>query len=360
MLLETQDKTFKSALDIVVDQLKSRIQSAEGTITELVRSLEFSQAELKDLQSELRVLRNSDCEQKAEIDMLKLKVGELEKRANYQEDYNRRNNLRITGVLEKPNETWEETAVSVAKLFEEKLQLPSVRLERAHRTGPATPSRPRTIVARFERFGDREAAIRNSRKLKGTGIFINEDLCPMSQEIKKSQFPLMKKAREEGKIAFFKHTRLVIKERTSGRPGLGHAGSSASSGGGDVMVVPRPGWGAVGAGGGAVAGAGCGRDTPAAARGGVGLAASSAVAAAAAASSGPAAGAGAAGDDAASALDPVVPPAGALVASPAAVGDDGGKASAPGGMQDPSAAGEGLAAGASQLTKKSLRNRKPR
>ncbi|KAK3891047.1 hypothetical protein Pcinc_005051 [Petrolisthes cinctipes] len=43
--------------------------------------------------------------------------------------------------------------------------------------------------------------------------------------MRKSQFPLLKKAREEGKIAFFKHTKLIIKERTR------HV---SSSGGGDV------------------------------------------------------------------------------------------------------------------------------
>ncbi|KAK3859545.1 hypothetical protein Pcinc_034352 [Petrolisthes cinctipes] len=43
--------------------------------------------------------------------------------------------------------------------------------------------------------------------------------------MRKSQLPLLKKAREEGKIAFFKHTKLIIKERTR------HV---SSSGGGEV------------------------------------------------------------------------------------------------------------------------------
>lgn len=58
--------------------------------------------------------------------------------------------------------------------------------------------------------------IRNARKLRSTGIYINEDLCPASQEIVKSQLPRMKQARSEGKTAYFKHTRHVFKERMSG------------------------------------------------------------------------------------------------------------------------------------------------
>lgn len=237
VLLETQERTFKTALDIVVEQLNARIQIAEGTIADLIKSLEFTQKEVKDLQCEVKVLRKSDIDNKATIDFLKLKVEELERRANYQEDYNRRNNLRITGIREQSGgETWEETAKIVSELLEEKMQLPSMKIERAHRIGPVAASQPRTVVVRFERFGDREAVIRNARKLKGSGIYINEDLCPASLELKKSQIPLMKKAREEGKIAFFKHTKLIIKERTAQRSGT-TSGEHSTSGADGLMEL---------------------------------------------------------------------------------------------------------------------------
>ncbi|MPC49195.1 hypothetical protein E2C01_042991 [Portunus trituberculatus] len=67
-----------------------------------------------------------------------------------------------------------------------------MKLKRAHRIGLPGCSAPRTIVARFEPFSDREIAMRNARKLKGTGIYFNEDLCPASQEIVKNQLPLLK------------------------------------------------------------------------------------------------------------------------------------------------------------------------
>ncbi|KAK3887035.1 hypothetical protein Pcinc_008800 [Petrolisthes cinctipes] len=214
VLLEAQDRIFRTAIDLVVEQLKSRLQAAEGTVLDLTRSLEFSQQELKDLQSEVKVLKGSGKDHKDTIEVLKIRVVEMEQRQNYQEDYNRRNNIRITGLQEQPGETWEETAITVSKLLEDKLQLPSMKIERAHHTGPAVPSRSRTVVARLEKFGDREAVVRNARKSRGTGIFINEDLCPASQE-KRSQLPLLKQAREDGKIAFFKHTKLIIKDRSN-------------------------------------------------------------------------------------------------------------------------------------------------
>ena len=80
VLLETQSKSFKTAIDIVVEQLTSRIQTIEGTIADLIKSLEFTQAEAKDLQSEVKVLRKSNTEKKTLIESLMQRIEELERR----------------------------------------------------------------------------------------------------------------------------------------------------------------------------------------------------------------------------------------------------------------------------------------
>lgn len=214
MLLEAQERSQNSAMDLVVKTFQERTKILEDDSKELMKSLEFAHAEILDLKGNMKVLQKLVSDKQVVIDALQSRVVDLQERVNYHDDYSRRSNLRISGLVEQPSETWEQTLTSVTKFLQEKLQLPSVDLERAHRVGTATPSHPRTIVARFEKFGQREAALRNAKKLKGTGIYLNEDLCPASMEIKKKQIPLMKKAREEGKIAFFRHTKLIIKERT--------------------------------------------------------------------------------------------------------------------------------------------------
>lgn len=112
-------------------------------------------------------------------------IKDLPEICNYQEDHSRRNNLQ--------DETWEQAATEVAKLLEDKLELPDMQLERAHRMGQRFENRTRPIIARFTRYCDREAVMRNVYKLKGTKIFINEDLCPSSQNIKRAQIPSSKK-----------------------------------------------------------------------------------------------------------------------------------------------------------------------
>ena len=88
----------------------------------------------------------------------------------------------------------------------------------------------RPIIARFTRNVDREDVLRNVTKLRGTRIFINEDLCPASNNIRKSQLPQLKQARSEGKVAFFRHTRLIIKERTTSSHGNQQGGEDPTQG----------------------------------------------------------------------------------------------------------------------------------
>ena len=64
--------------------------------------------------------------------------------------------------------------------------------------------------------------------MKGTNIFINEDLCESSLEKRKNQLPELQKAGREGKIAYFSHTRLVVRERINTGQ-LPHTGREAAS-----------------------------------------------------------------------------------------------------------------------------------
>lgn len=209
-MLDSQERAYKAAMDVVVKQMNDQITKLESTISDLTTSLEFTQRELDDMKSEIKeyVKEKKDA---------KMRMDQLEERVNYQEDYNRRKNVRINGVEERDSsETWEQTAAVVTSMVKDKMQLGELSLERAHRVGPRNDARPRTIVARFSRFCDRDAVMRNARKLKGTNIFVDDDLCPASQAVKNAQMPLLKQAKAQGKIAFFRRTKLVIRERYNG------------------------------------------------------------------------------------------------------------------------------------------------
>ena len=161
-LLDSQGRAYKAALDIVVKQMNEQIHKLETSVTELKISLEFTQQEVDELKSMKREYENERKDTKnrmarlsEELESSNQKVKVLEERSNYMEDYSRRNNVRITGVQERNGgETWEQTAATVTSLFADKLQLPGLMLERAHRVDQHRDDRPRTIVARLTRYCD--------------------------------------------------------------------------------------------------------------------------------------------------------------------------------------------------------------
>ena len=90
------------------------------------------------------------------------------------QDRSMRDNLLFTGIPENSHEDPEHT---VKDILQNKLGIPGVELERVHRIGPYNSNktnRPRTILAKFSRFKDREMVRKNANKLKGTRIGIHE------------------------------------------------------------------------------------------------------------------------------------------------------------------------------------------
>lgn len=82
------------------------------------------------------------------IEGLKTRIGDLTQRMNSQEHYSRRNNIRIMASMNLPNgETWKQTATQVLTLLQDKLQLPHMKIERAHRGGLVGQSFPQAVVA---------------------------------------------------------------------------------------------------------------------------------------------------------------------------------------------------------------------
>ena len=101
VLFESQENAFKSAMDVVVNQFQARISFMEETMCELTKSLELTQAEVYDLKGGTDNLRTSKNDLQVKIQDYEKKIYDLFQMLNYQEDYSRRNNLRISD-LEKP------------------------------------------------------------------------------------------------------------------------------------------------------------------------------------------------------------------------------------------------------------------
>ena len=133
------------------------------------------------------------------------------------EDYTRKKNLRISGIVEQAGETSEQLLAKVRSVVTSKLELDGNSVISAFRSGQSSPSQPqsRAIVAKMSSYEHRTSCLKNSAKLKGTDIFLNEDVSPATQIIRNSKMAELQAARQRGLIAYFSGTKLVTRPKRS-------------------------------------------------------------------------------------------------------------------------------------------------
>ena len=123
----------------LIDELSKKINIMQ-------ENLEFTEVEMKETISRV------EMKQTSELSTLKYKIRDLEVRS-------RRNNLRIDGVAESLNETWETTEKKVMDVFENKLGLRNIIIERADRAAPSQKQKqnnqPRTIIMKLLNYKEK-------------------------------------------------------------------------------------------------------------------------------------------------------------------------------------------------------------
>ena len=132
------------------------------------------------------------------------------------ENQSRRSNIRIDGILEEENESWDTTEEKVKQVLAEKLNLEeALHIERAHRvrrvaSGPRR--RPRTIVCKLRDFKQKEQILKVTRRIKPVGLYVNEDLAKETLDKREEQRPKLEEAKRNGKIAYFVLDKLIVKD----------------------------------------------------------------------------------------------------------------------------------------------------
>ncbi|XP_065665636.1 uncharacterized protein LOC136087058 [Hydra vulgaris] len=125
-------------------------------------------------------------------------IKNISKKSRILEDRSRRNNLRIEGITESINETWDEIEDKALKLFSNTLKVNEVEIDRAHRTGYKKEGRPRNIIMKLLRYKDKVKILKEAHCLKGLNIYINEDYSRETTIIRKKLFIEAKQRREKG------------------------------------------------------------------------------------------------------------------------------------------------------------------
>lgn len=173
---------FQQMKDEFLQGVNHRIELLEGRLFE-------KDQENEKLKREITVLNKKIADEKEEknklVDQIQ-KVNEAaEERINDQEQYGRRNNLRINGIEEEEaDETADITTRKIVNKLNGRIQdlnLEISDIDIAHRLGQKRRGSCRPIIVKFLSRLKRDRVIRNRKLFKGTNIYINEDLTRLNQ-----------------------------------------------------------------------------------------------------------------------------------------------------------------------------------
>ena len=196
---EISDNNIKlNDLSKETDDLKLSIETSQ----------EITDEKFKEINKKLK---NDKQQHVNEIDELWQENEYLREKLRDIEDRSRRDNLRIDGLQEVENETWEQTEKILKSMIQEKLEIEDVNIERAHRVGNTSNTSPRTVVAKFSSFKGKQLVLSAAKKLKGQNIYINEDFSKETMDIRKEKWKSVKSLRSQGKYAILVYDKIVVK-----------------------------------------------------------------------------------------------------------------------------------------------------
>ena len=198
-LMRKSEDTIIKFVKLMFDSLKSDIDKLTKENWELRKSLEFSKGELAQIKEHVKQ-RDGEVKNWTEntphISMLADRIRALE-------DDARKNNIIAEGVSEIKDENNEKLQVAISKLFNEKLEV-NPEITECRRIGSKElSSKPRPVIMKLKNDGDRLKCMKSAAKLKGTNVYLNEDVCKTTQEIRRAKLPELIEKRKQGLIAYF-------------------------------------------------------------------------------------------------------------------------------------------------------------
>ena len=152
-------------------EIGSMIQGiVDGVLRGLNENIDQLNTKIDSLTTENKALKEDN-------EKLKTSVSRLEGEAEAAEQYSRRNCIRVSGVRETVNENTDEIVLDMSRALS--LELNISEIDRSHRIGRRTESKPRDIIVKFSTYRVRQRVYKARTKLKDSGyagVFINEDL----------------------------------------------------------------------------------------------------------------------------------------------------------------------------------------
>ena len=162
----SDDSVVNKLSEVVTRPMKFDLDNLFDSNTKVLAELQkFSELNIC-LRKEVAELRDVIKQRNHTIEQLQMKLSTAEEMLDEQEQYSRRNSLRVSGIPEEPDETLENKVIDI---FNKRLKfVPPMTendLDRIHRVGkPAARSTPWQILIKFATYGSRQRVYKERKK----------------------------------------------------------------------------------------------------------------------------------------------------------------------------------------------------
>jgi hypothetical protein len=200
---------FKSELRTMKDRIQEMEKHKQSTQEGGVEGNHNLRDRIKELEEKLtNNLTLSNMENKLDIKPIK---EEMNKLIELDHERNKRAlNLIIFGIKEQQEE---DTLAIVKEELKNKSQIDTTYLIKAKRLGKIIDHKDRLIRVKVSCTDHKYNILSESPSLKGSRIFINEDLIPEDQAELRKEVQKIKESRKEGKWAIIRNRKAIVRDR---------------------------------------------------------------------------------------------------------------------------------------------------
>ena len=181
-LMKVNNDEFRSSVNgIVKDAMDERFTLFESRVVPQIKQDVYMavkhdmDTQNDDIRRELTQMRLKYDQLEQRMDRERLETRRVEIRSVENDQYARRNTIRIRGIVEHPGEDLKHMVCHIVYYqFSINIQLSDIEL--IHRAGVSQPRKNRVILCRFKDRGLKYAIMMQRKNLKGTGIYFEEYL----------------------------------------------------------------------------------------------------------------------------------------------------------------------------------------
>lgn len=186
-----------------MERIERMFQHIDGNMKQMDGKLDALVQEIKDIKEDNVKLKEQVAKQEERLEKLEREI--------------RRKNIVVKGITDNENESEAETAEKIYTVLHKigpNIDM-KVDIDEIRRIGNYKKEGKRPILVKLTKDSMR-STILNTKNLKGTEIWIDEDYPKNIQEERKLLIPQMKEARQRGYKAYIRYNKLIVNNEVAG------------------------------------------------------------------------------------------------------------------------------------------------